>query len=83
MPKRPKLYYVEWLDHWTHKGWKSVQEYEDEGWLVDEICKTTGWLLKETKTGLLIGNTLNGNGNPCQTMFILKNCITKKKVLNV
>ena len=75
------LVLVEWKDHWDSASWKSLEDIEH----IPELCLTVGWLVKETEEGLTVVSCLDPhdpiNKPMGSTQYILKNCITKHKVL--
>ena len=84
MPITPKLLYIEWDDHWRY----STSSWVDEDRLVRTVkaggckCITVGFLLHEDSKHLTLVATLDGEGSVSGDQTILKNCITKRRVLN-
>ena len=70
---------VEWLDHYSQDAWMTIEDLNDTD-SVDYTVTTVGVLVKETKDWLYIASTVNKE-YICQTMCILKRCVTKRKVL--
>lgn len=53
-----KLVLVEWLDAVTDDaGWKKI---EDVAKTRPPVCKSVGWILKDTKTHITIAATIHG-----------------------
>lgn len=82
-PKRkkpePKIEYIEWEDHVSlaESGWKDKKDAHD---LSPEICKTVGFVLRETSKHVILVSSFSGHqvdGEVC----ILKNCITFRRSL--
>ena len=77
---RDRIVYVEWADHWSDSsGWDSPEEGDSTHILI----KSVGLFVKESKEVLTIALSKDANGLVSQQMNILKNCIKKKKVINV
>ncbi len=56
MGRRPRLVYVEWLDHADTSGdtaWQQVSELRTE----PETCHTVGWLVRESEQSIVIAHT--------------------------
>ncbi len=71
--------YVEWLDHTSHgdSGWQSRADLDA---LDVALCKSVGFVLKETKTTITLVSSLAddvADGSVC----IVKSCIRVKEKL--
>jgi hypothetical protein len=71
--------YVEWLDHTSHgdTGWQSREALNE---LDVAVCKSVGFVLKETKTTITLVSSLAddvADGSVC----IVKSCIRVKEKL--
>ena len=72
--KRLPLIYIEWDDHHANAAWQDAIDHEPAH------CLSVGWLYEEDDRGLtLVSNVTDDSvGN---TQYILKNCITKRKLV--
>jgi hypothetical protein len=72
--KRLPLVYIEWDDHHANASWQDTVDHDPAH------CMSIGWLYHENNKGLtLISNVTDDTvGN---SQFILKSCITKRKVI--
>jgi hypothetical protein len=54
-----KLVLIEWLDAVTDDaGWKKIEDVKKTR---PPVCKSVGWILKETKTHITIAATIHGD----------------------
>ena len=72
--KRLPLVYIEWDDHHANASWQDTVDHDPAH------CMSVGWLYHEDHKGVtLISNVTDDSvGN---SQFILKSCITKRKVV--
>jgi hypothetical protein len=76
---KPKLIYLEWIDHWgMGGGWKDVNDIKDPGPM---LCRSVGWLVKEDKEGyyLASGICLESGAPHSSIQYILKVALKKKQ----
>lgn len=74
-----QIQYIEWEDHVSlaDSGWK---DRADAHGLSPEICKSVGFLIRETPKHVILVSSMTGSqvdGEIC----ILKNCIVKREKL--
>ena len=72
----PLLWYMEWLDHVTHRegGWKTIGT--DNLTPMKVIC--TGWVVAESDSSIYMVNHLDTNdGDHLAGQSIVKSCIVK------
>lgn len=76
---RPTCLYVEWLDHGCSSGWARTSEVCME----PLICKSVGWVIKESKDQIVLGATVQTNGIDTSAVrtHLLKRDIIKKVTL--
>ena len=72
-----KVLYIEWIDAVADVGWETHERAEDV-----HLCKTIGFLIKETKLGLVIASTLSEKESNAR-ITIPKAWIRKKKVIKL
>lgn len=70
---------IEWYDHHTsNNGWRN----EINPTCFDlVICKTTGFIVKETKTTIMLAHSVSEEGDVNQCMTIGKKLIISRKIL--
>ncbi len=75
------LVYVEFNDHGTGDGWRYLDDVPDVSKL--NPCRAVGWVVKETKTLLVLANFINAGGTEgAQRIYIIKSSIVKRKKLH-
>lgn len=72
-----KVIYVEWIDAVADGSWETHDKAEDV-----HLCQTIGYLIKETKLGLVIASTLSGKESNAR-ITIPKAWIQKKKIVKL
>ena len=74
--KRLPLIYIEWDDHHGNAAWQDTVDHEPAH------CMSVGWLYQEDDKGLtLVSNASDERENVGNSQYILKNCITKRKLV--
>lgn len=70
--------YVEWEDHVSlaDSGWKPIKDAED---LTPAICKSVGFVLKETSRHIILISTLDGGDHGDGEVCIIKSTIVKRE----
>lgn len=83
----PKLVEIVWEDHSSSSdhGWKSIEEIVEHG--IPLVCKSVGWLIKDTKDVKVIVSTMYVPDErfvtkACGDMTILTKAIKSLKVLH-
>jgi hypothetical protein len=75
--KRPLLQ-ITWLDHHANGAWTDSIDH------TPAICHSVGWLIKEDRKAItLAASYTEENASVGNTQYIIKNCITERKKLNV
>ncbi len=79
-PKLSAVEYIEWEDHVSlaESGWKDKRDAHE---LSPEICKSVGFVLRETSKHVVLVSSVSGHqidGEVC----ILKNCIIARKTMD-
>lgn len=72
-----KVIYLEWIDAVADNGWESHERTEDV-----HLCKTVGYLIKETKLGLVIASTISEKESNAR-ITIPKAWIRKRKNVKI
>jgi len=79
--KMPQLLYIQFWDHGSaDEHWLLPNEIKAEGCL----CHATGWVIKETKRSIVLGNFLDEED--CRTasrVYIIKGAIIKRRRLKI
>jgi hypothetical protein len=71
-PKQPtglQLVYVEWLDSSSYYGWQKRDK------ISLSVIKTVGWLIEETKQGILLSMSYTSNDNWADQLSIPRSVI--------
>jgi len=61
MNKKYKLVYIKWCDACTRQGWHTEEEAFDWAESFDWHVESVGWVLRETKTFILIASQITEN----------------------
>lgn len=70
-----KSVYLEWEDSESLSSWK----YVDELPIDVHICRSLGWIIKETKDVLVIASSVSSGGDQCTgAIGIPKRAITRR-----
>ena len=72
-----KILYIEWIDAVAENGWEEHDKTEDV-----HLCQTIGFLIKETKLGLVIASTISDKESNAR-LTIPKAWIRKKKNVKI
>lgn len=64
--KPPKLVTVEWVDAHSEDAWTDIEEIDNS----PMVCRTVGYLIKETKQTVSVAGTVSDDGQACCIMHI-------------
>lgn len=81
MASKNELEYVVWLDHCSLGPTRTWQDLADAVNLKPVKMYSVGWIIKETKTYIILVPTHNTSDHSYGEMLILKGCIKKRRVL--
>ena len=78
--RKEKIVLVEWDDSWSTEIWKDRKE-SIEGLLEPCVCFTTGIVIKQTDSRVVVAMNIETSGAISQTMSIPRSAIRKLKTI--
>ncbi len=75
---KPRLEYIEWIDHSSGVGWIDNTEVDLESSIIK--CRAAGFVIAETPRVVCLGNFCTDGGSHSR-QYIVKAAITKRRSL--